>query len=45
MQPEYRDRAYLWNILQAARDVMEFMQGLSFNQFTEDKKTRFAVER
>jgi len=39
MQPEYRDRAYLWDILDAARDIIEFIQDLSFDQFAEDKKT------
>jgi len=45
MQSEYRDRAYLWDILEAARDIIEFIQDLSFDQFAVDKKTRFAVER
>lgn len=40
-----RDLAYLWDILKAAQDIVEFTQDMSFNQFNKDKKTRFAVER
>jgi uncharacterized protein with HEPN domain len=45
MQPETKDAAYLWDILQAARDILDFTTGMSFEQFAKDKKTRFAVER
>jgi len=45
MQPETKDAAYLWDMLQAARDILDFTSGVSFEQFSEDKKTRFAVER
>ena len=45
MLPENRDAAYLWDILQAARDILGFISGLTFEQFAEDKRTRFAVER
>lgn len=45
MQPEERDLAYLWDMLQAGRDVIDFTRGLSFPDFAKDKRTRFAVER
>jgi uncharacterized protein with HEPN domain len=45
MQPEERDLAYLWDMLQAGRDVIEFTRGMSFPDFSKDKRTRFAVER
>jgi len=45
MQPETKDAAYLWDMLQAARDILDFTAGLTFKQFSKDKKTRFAVER
>jgi len=45
MQPETRDAAYLWDMLQAARDILNFTAGVSIEQFSKDKKTRFAVER
>lgn len=45
MRPETRDAAYLWDMLQAARDILDFIADVSFEQFSKDKKTRFAVER
>ena len=45
MQPETKDTAYLWDMLQATRDILYFTVGVSFKQFSKDKKTRFAVER
>lgn len=45
MQPETKDAAYLWDMLQAASDILDFTTGVSFEQFSKDKKTRFAVER
>lgn len=45
MRPEERDLAYLWDMLQASRDIVEFTRGLSFLQFSSDKRTRLAVER
>ena len=45
MQPETRDPAYLWDILQAAKDISDFVADMTFEQFATDKKTRFAVER
>jgi uncharacterized protein with HEPN domain len=49
MQPEERDPAYLWDMLEAARAIVEFTQGVTPDQFLEDRKemvlTRLAVER
>ena len=45
MRPEEREAAHLWDMLEAARLVLEFTQGYSFEQFVEDIKTRLAVER
>jgi len=45
MRPEDRDLAYLWDMLEAARHIVEFTGGFSSARFAEDKKTRFAVER
>jgi uncharacterized protein with HEPN domain len=45
MQPEARDAAYLWDIIQAARDISDFVSDLTYEQFAADKKTRYAVER
>lgn len=43
MQP--KDMAYIWDMLNAARDIVEFTKGMSFDDFSKYKVTRFAVER
>ena len=45
MRPEERDLAYLWDMLDAARTVMEFPHGVKFQQYAEDRKLQLAVER
>ena len=45
MKPEERDLAYLWDMRDAARDVMEFVEGVSYESFCSDKKLRYVVER
>jgi uncharacterized protein with HEPN domain len=42
---EEKDPAYLWDILTAAEDIRDFVAGISFAEFENDKKCRFAVER
>ncbi|HSU83655.1 MAG TPA: DUF86 domain-containing protein [Thermoanaerobaculia bacterium] len=45
MQPEERDAAYLWDMLQASRDILEFTQGVSRDEYSSNKMLRMAVER
>ena len=45
MKPEDRDLAYIWDMREAARDVMDFVEGVSYVSFCSDKKVRYAVER
>ena len=49
MQPEERDPAYLWDMLEAARAIVDFTQNLTLSEFLaagRDKEiTRLAVER
>ncbi len=45
MQPEERDLSYLWDMRKAAREIAEFMQGVSYESFKDDKKLRYAIER
>ena len=45
MQPERRDLAYLWDMREAARDVLEFTKEITYEHFCRDKLTRYAVER
>jgi uncharacterized protein with HEPN domain len=39
------DLAYLWDMLQAARDAVEFVTGKRRDEWDADKVTRLAVER
>ncbi|MBN2344312.1 MAG: DUF86 domain-containing protein [Deltaproteobacteria bacterium] len=45
MSIDSRDAAYLYDIFVAAKDVDEFVAGLTFGDFEQDKKCRYAVER
>ena len=45
MQPEERDPAYLWDMLQAAREVEDMLAGRDMTAFLGDKVLLRAVER
>jgi len=45
MPLEERDAAYLWDMLQTARDIQEFTAGVSFAEYASNKMMRMAVER
>ncbi len=45
MLPEDRDRAYLWDMLDAARTARTFLVGIPFHAFEEDRKLQLAIER
>jgi uncharacterized protein with HEPN domain len=45
MQPEERDAAYLWDMLQASRDSLEFTRGVSLDEYNSNKMLQMAVER
>jgi uncharacterized protein with HEPN domain len=45
MQPELRDTALLWDMKQAASEIAEFTECLSYEQFASNKVIRYAVER
>jgi uncharacterized protein with HEPN domain len=45
MQLNDRDKSYLWDIVNACTDIIEFIEDTSFNEFENDKMKRFAVER
>jgi uncharacterized protein with HEPN domain len=45
MQPEQRDNALLWDMKQAAGEIAEFTECLSYEQFASNKVIRYAVER
>ena len=45
MQPDKRDAAYLWDMLDAARTIEQLRSGLDFGQYSNDRRTQLAVER
>ena len=45
MRPETRDLAYLWDMRQAAREIGEFLRGVTYSNFEKEKMLRYAVER
>jgi len=45
MRPEEKDAAYLWDMLQAARGVVELVAGLDYARYLADRRTQLAVER
>jgi uncharacterized protein with HEPN domain len=45
MQPEDRDAAYLWDMLDAARTVLDFMAETSYDDYLRDRVLQLAVER
>ena len=45
MQPEERDRAYLWDMLDAAKAIRSFTDAISYEQYLRDRKVQMAVER
>ncbi len=45
MQSNERDLALLWDMREAVREIVEFMQGAEFVHFSSNKMLRYAVER
>lgn len=45
MRPEARDAAYLWDMLDAARNAVAFTRGKTLDDFAEDRMLQYAVER
>lgn len=45
MQPDPRDMALLWDMLDSTRNAIEFTKDFRYEKFLKDKKVRLAVER
>ncbi len=45
MLPREKDAAYIWDMLDAAKTVCSFIDGVKFYQYESDRKTQLAVER
>jgi uncharacterized protein with HEPN domain len=40
-----KDKAYLWDISEACKDILHFISNVNYYDFEQDKMRRFAVER
>lgn len=45
MQPEERDPAYLWDMLEAGRAILRFCEGKTLEDYRRDELLRAGVER
>lgn len=45
MEPEDRDSAYLWDMLDAATAILDFIEAVDFDAYLKDRKLQLAVER
>lgn len=45
MDPEKRDTAYLWDMLNAGRDCLEFVANANYEEFCANRMMHSAVER
>lgn len=45
MRPAERDRAHLWDMLDAALAIEDFVRGKTYENYTSDRMLRAAVER
>jgi len=45
MRLEERDKAYLWDMLDAAKAINSFTDAVSYEQYLLDRKVQMAVER
>jgi uncharacterized protein with HEPN domain len=45
MLPEERDPAYLWDMLEAAREVQRFVAAISLEAYRQDDMRQRAIER
>ena len=45
MPPHERELSYLWDMKEAANEIIQFMRGVKFAEFEKNKVLRFAAER
>jgi len=45
MLPKERYKAYLWDIVEACKDILQFTDNIEFQEFSTNKMIRYAVER
>ena len=45
MQPKEKDASLLWDMLKAAREIVQFVEGVKYSEFQSNKMLRYAIER
>jgi len=45
MQPEQRDASYLWDMLEAIHQALDFTRGVTFAEYSQNPMLYLAVER
>ncbi len=45
MPQDDQARSYLWDMREAAKEIVGFMSGIKFHEFEKNKMLRAAVER
>jgi len=45
MHLDDRDAGYLWDMLDSAKTISDFVSGVSFNQYMQNRQLQLAVER
>jgi len=45
MRPDERDAAYLWDMLDSAKTIRDFVQGIKLHSYLKDRKLQLAIER
>jgi len=45
MPLEERDAGYLWDMLQTAKDILEFTRGVTFDEYSSNKMMKMSIER
>lgn len=45
MRPEERDAGYIWDMLDAAKTIVGFIEGVKPAEYLKDRKLQLAVER
>lgn len=45
MRPDERDAAYLWDMLDAAQSIRDFVQGVDYLNYAGNRQLQMAVER
>lgn len=45
MRPKEQDLAYLWDMREAAKEIVAFVKGVKYADFIQNRMIRYAVER